>query len=148
MRPSAVFLRNLIEDKRRRVAQLEQAYHKASIYLDQWVQDNFKTEGSRVGGWAPFKESTLRAMASSDPGRAPPRLLQKTGRLRLSYKPFFNSKTGGIGSELPYAKFHQLGTSRGLPQRRMVPEKGDPKGEVTPRIKEIIAEHVNKEIKR
>lgn len=84
----------------------------------------FDTEGSHSGrGWAPLRPAYAAWKSKHYPGN---RILVRTGRLRLA--------ATGVGGELeikkaqrefiwrllvPYAKFHQAGTSR-MPQRRPV----------------------------
>jgi len=93
-----------------------------SIWLDRWNKQNFKTEGGNVGGWKPFAAGGRRRKGGGFDSSA--KLLQDTGRLRLSYLPFANNHMGGIGSDLPYAAAHQEGF-KSVPARRMVPEKTD-----------------------
>ena len=109
---------------------------KVSIFLDQWVQQNFKTEGGNVGGWPPFKHggrvnskglgtqtriytgsTTIEVYVDKSA-----KLLQDTGRLRISFAPFSTQRDAGIGSDLPYSKFHNEGEGH-LPRRRMLPKK-------------------------
>jgi phage gpG-like protein len=83
---------------------------KAAIFLDQWVQKNFQTEGSLVGGWRAIKRSG--------------KILQDTGRLRGSFTPFADDDDAGIGSDLKYSAAHDKGTST-IPQRRILPRHDD-----------------------
>lgn len=101
---------------------------QVSIFLDRWVQLNFREEGGKVGGWTPFKyggrETTNAKSNAKIDGRyvnTTAKLLQDTGRLRISFIPFATTTNAGIGSDLPYAKGHEEGTSK-LPQRRMLPK--------------------------
>lgn len=95
---------------------------KISILLDQWVQFNFKTQGKNVGGWPPFKYPEYGRYLPGKGWDPSAKLLQDTGRLRASHIPFYNKQSGGIGSDLPYAKFHHEGIGH-LPQRRTLPVK-------------------------
>lgn len=127
-------LDRVLREAARRIGDLTPAYKRASVFLDQWVQRNFKTEGALVGGWPPF------AMGGRFvPGHgidAAAKLLQDTGRLRLSFKPFATRRNAGIRSELPYAEAHEKGTKR-LPQRRMLPERS----EVEDDLEDILLDH-------
>jgi len=80
-------------------------HKKISIMLDRWVQDNFRSEGRKIGGWASIKREG--------------RILQKSGRLRSSFIPFANLKDAGIGSDLPYSEIHEKGI--GVRKRRILP---------------------------
>jgi len=123
-----------------------------SLMLDKWVQDNFKTEGGKVGGWVAFKvggrwikqgQISRREGAQEGIGRktktraldTSAKLLQDTGRLRASFFPFASRFNAGIMSNLPYAKAHNEGIpKKGLPARRMLPKRR----EVIKQAKEIL----------
>ena len=114
-------------------------FKKISIFLDNWVQKNFKTQGQMVGGWEPFKIGGRWIKGKGlDTGA---KLLQDTGRLRASFLPFASKNDAGIGSDLPYSKIHQEG--KGVPKRRVLPQKG----EVFDDAKKILENHVIKSIK-
>lgn len=94
---------------------------QVSIFLDRWNKQNFQTQGGKVGGWVPFKyggrveyKDGKRTINTSA------KLLQDTGRLRMSFLPGVREGSAYIGSDLPYSVFHEKGTKR-LPQRRMLP---------------------------
>jgi len=126
---------------------LETAHKRVAVYLDRWVQDNFKTEGKKVGGWAPFAHGGRRLKDGSIDGSA--MLLQDTGRLRASYHPFANRKDAGIGSDLPYSKDHEEGISeRHLPQRRMLPRANDVRSDVKEIFDNFVKESIEVEGER
>lgn len=110
---------------------------RVSVYLDQWVQRNFKSEGGNVGSWTPFKyggriTTKAKATGKSD-GRyinASAKLLQDAGHLRISFLPGVREGEAYIGSDLPYSRYHEEGTAK-LPQRRMLPNQDDVKGQVS-----------------
>lgn len=113
------------------------------MFLDKFVQENFREEGDKVGGWQGFADSTLERIAKYDPGREPAKLLQNSGRLRISFKPFYTADDAGIGSRIPYAEFHQDGNDR-LPQRRMLPERE----EVDDDLRQIYDDHVQESLNK
>lgn len=131
----------------RKVAALkdqEVAYKKCSIFLDQWVQHNFKTEGGKVGGWKPFKIGGRMIKRSNKRYLdAKAKLLQDTGQLRKSMTPDYNSKRCWIRSELPYAAPHNYGTSK-LPARRILPELS----EVREQANKIFDDHIKEALKK
>lgn len=143
MTPVASVVQKLLAAKSAGMANTLPAYKKASIYLDKWVQENFKSEGGKVGGWVPFSPYTLVMIQKYDPSRTPAKLLQKTGRLRSSFVPFATSKNAGIGSELPYAKTHEEGFGN-IPMRRMLPKRQEVIGD----INRIINDHVKGALKK
>lgn len=97
----------------------------ASIYLDSWVQNNFKNQGELVGGWQPFaynrKYKARGRILKNGKIDTSAKLLQDTGRLRASFLPFATSKIAGIGSELAYSRTHNDGNGNRPPQRRILP---------------------------
>lgn len=137
---------------RAKLQDTEPAMRRVAVFLDQWVQRNFQTEGGNVGRWAPFKYGgrlttktklsggkrvrNKGATAQSIVGRkhinASAKLLMDTGALRHSFLPFVRGGIAGIGSDLPYSKAHEEGLpENGLPQRRMLPKIGEVRADVT-----------------
>lgn len=93
---------------------------QVSIWLLRWVNDNFRSEGGKVGGWPPFKLGGRRKRGGGIDRTA--KLLQDTGRLRASIQPFHSRRNAGVGSAIIYAGPHDTGLPRrGLPQRRILP---------------------------
>jgi len=99
-------VRKRITDIHGALADTTRVHKKISIMLDSWVQRNFKSEGGSVGGWAPITRQG--------------RILQDTGRLRLSFLPFADKDNAGIGSDLDYSEKHEKGI--GVSRRRMLPK--------------------------
>ena len=124
-------------DKVFKAMDLSRVNRAASIFLDVWVQRNFKTEGGKVGGWVPFlyggrltpkKRGGVKGSEGKyiNPSAA---LLRDSGELRMSFKPFHNKVSAGIGSGLPRAKVHDQGEGNAI-QRRMLPEDNEVQGEL------------------
>lgn len=110
---------------------------QAAIFLDRWVQQNFKTEGGNVGGW-----KKLQAGGRYVPGFGfdpAAKILQDTSRLRASFLPFHSKKNAGIGSDLPYSEAHEEGSER-LPKRRMLPKQA----EIRSDVRKIIDNYIKK----
>ena len=95
---------------------------QVAAFLDGWVQRNFRGEGRLVGGWTPFKRRGRYIPGVGLDRRA--KLLQNTGFLRASFRSTFDKDTVSIGSDVPYARYHEEGTKT-LPQRRMLPHEAD-----------------------
>lgn len=133
------------ERYRRKISDLKDlgtVYTKVSIFLDRWVQKNFRSEGGEVGGWKPLEAGgRYVGRGSSRRFDTSARILQDTGRLKASFLPFATKKNAGIGSDLPYAKAHEDGN--GVPKRRTLPEHN----EVMPKVKKIIDAHIKKSLK-
>lgn len=121
-----------LADRREELANMSTLTAQLAVFLDRWVQLNFRGQGARVGGWEPFSPDNSRLR--EDPAA---KLLQDTGRLRASMMPFSTSTEAGIGSALPYARPHHEGTRR-LPERRLLPLVHEVEGDVM----EIVRDHV------
>lgn len=124
-----------MERIRKRMPNLSEPNKAVGVLLDSWVQRNFKTEGGNVGGWAPLKAGGRKKKGKALNVTA--RILQDTGVLRASFVSFSDKKSAGIGSELPYSKFHEIGTKH-IPIRRMLPKNRD----VEKQIKRLYTGHV------
>lgn len=139
-------LKMLKDRLRRRTAEYKkdkQPWKAVSIFLDRWVEDNFKSEGGKVGGWESFKAGgrwIKRGNVSRRPGATAglgrktktrvldksAKLLQDTGRLRSSFLPFAEVFNAGIGSDIKYSDPHNMGDkSHNLPARRMLPKRSE-----------------------
>lgn len=114
-------------------------YKKIATFLDQWVQRNFKSQGANLKGdvWPRFAAGGRRKRGILDTSA---KLLQDTGALRASHLPFSSKSDAGIGSLLPYSKFHQEGI--GVPRRRTLPERV----EVHDAISQLFDEHVKRSL--
>lgn len=122
-----------------KLKKLQHPHKKIAVFLDQWVQQNFRSEGGKVGGWEPFAVGGRSIGGVID---STAKLLQDTGALRISHIPFASKRNAGIGSDLPYAKTHEKGLGH-VPQRRTLPKINEVRGD----IKQIFNQHV-KEYKR
>lgn len=116
------------------------AMRQVAVFLDSWVQRNFKGKGGNVGGWAGYTYGgrlvrKSKATAYSKEARrwinTNAVLLQDSGALRHSFLPFVRKGVAGIGSDLPYSKTHEEGDDeRNLPQRRILPEDSEVRAQV------------------
>lgn len=89
-----------------------------SIQLYGWTQRNFQQAGGlQTPTWQPLAPSTLKQKQRQGYSGTP---LIRTGHLRQSFRPFSDNDKAGVGSEVPYSKYHEQGGSR-LPQRAMLP---------------------------
>lgn len=124
----------LLEGNARLVSALqnrEVVMKQIATYLDSWVLRNFKGEGINVGGWAPYKyvgrlskKKNANVKVNGHWVQTQAAMLQNSGFLRASFLPMADNDIAKIYSLLPYAKYHQYGTSI-LPIRRMVPDDTD-----------------------
>jgi len=90
----------------------------------QWTNDNFEQEGKLqpTGPWQKLKDSTI-ARRREGPGSGSPKILQNIGNLKKSFSPYGVKESGRmvtIGTEAPYASYHEEGTEH-LPIRKMLP---------------------------
>lgn len=121
-KPPLSKVKRLLSRRGGEIGEMEKPNRRAAVFLDRWVQRNFRAEGGLIGGWAPIRRDG--------------RILQLTGRLRISFLPFADKKTAGIGSKLPYSKAHEEGI--GVTRRRMLPKQSD----VFDDLRKIYGSHV------
>ena len=127
-KPSFAEVKRRVTKARSNLSETQQAHSRIAVFLDRWVQQNFRTEGRNVGGWDPFAAGGRRLRSGDLDTSA--KLLQDTGRLRASFVPFSSRRDAGIGSDLPYSKPHEEGLGH-LPMRRMLPKLEEVHEEVT-----------------
>lgn len=117
----------------------ELAFKRSVAVIDRWVQENFKTEGGKVGGWVPLADSTIESRMRRRNKQGEIRILQDNGNLRRNWKHLFGKDHGGIVSGTDYGIFPQTGTSK-MPQRRILPEIK----EIWPSIKGLFEDHIRR----
>lgn len=108
-----------------KLSDFSRPHKEISIMLDGWVQRNFKTEGGNVGGWEAIRRQG--------------RILQDSGRLRLSFLPFSSRKNAGIGSDLSYSEVHEKGLGP-VAKRRMLPRSDDVRQDILRRYNKHISQ--------
>lgn len=139
LEPTVAQMQRDLKRKRDALANFAPTMAKAAIFLDQWVQENFRTEGGKVGGWLPFKSGGRRRGGELDTSA---KLLQDSGRLRLSFLPFASKTNAGIGSRLPYSKAHHEGI--GVPERRLLPLVKEVRGPLLEQFQIHVKKSLNK----
>ena len=111
----ARFGRLVAESKNRTVPNRQLA-----TQLYGWTLRNFQQAGGlQTPSWLPLKPSTLKDKKRKGYSSTP---LIRTGHLRQSFRQFYDNAQAGVGSEVPYSKYHETGTQR-LPQRAMLPNQ-------------------------
>ncbi len=127
-----------LDKKLKAIGDFNRLHEEVSIELDRWTQKNFKAEGRlTMDGWKP-----LAAGGRATPGGgfdSSAKILQDTGRLRISFKPFANKRNAGIGSDLIYSEPHEKGLGH-LPKRQMLPKWPD----VEKRVNQVFDFHVKR----
>jgi phage gpG-like protein len=156
-----------------RLGAIGEAFHPRGLLLAigestiRWIDENFETDGGKVGGWDPLSPNTVagRRKGSSRP-------LQDTGNLRESFT--YELEGDGavrVGTAVEYASQHQEGigpyqieargralafmttggmifvkrvSHPGIPQRRMVPNEDEgediARGMIEARLEQIDGE--------
>lgn len=95
-----------------RATDLTPAMKRGGIVMLASVNRNFGESG-RPSRWVPLAPGTVRQKARL--GYSPLPLI-RTGVLRASISPSTSTNSLKIGTSVPYAKYHQLGT-RSIPAR-------------------------------
>lgn len=128
-----------LKKRREKMSSLKTTMSRVATFLDRWVQDNFKTEGGKVGGWKPLaRGGRLITRGGRTVLDKSAKILQDTGRLRNSFLPFASMRNAGIGSKLDYSKKHNEGID--VVKRRILPTIAE--------VRKPIREHFNVHVKR
>lgn len=135
IKPSLKEFQKRLDKARKNLGNAKPMMKKISVFLDRWVQENFKTEGGKVGGWKELAAGGRWVRGKGLDTSA--KILQDTGRGRASFTPFATRKDAGIGSDLPYMRDHDKGEN-GMEQRRILPEED----EVRDDVEDIVDSHV------
>lgn len=142
-KPSLKEVRARYEKLSKEVRNFRGLYAKVAVWLDTWVQRNFRMSGGKVGGWEPLAAGGRRIKKGKKTFLdETAKVLIDSSRLRHSFLPFADSKKAGVGSDLPYAKTHNEGIK--VPERQIVPKKIDVINDLL-KISEL---HAGKKIKR
>lgn len=97
-----------------------QPNRQLAAQLTGWTLRNFQAGGGmQTPTWAPLKPSTAKQKARL--GYSPLPLI-RTGHYRQSFRPFYDNDRAGVGSEVPYSKYHETGTKH-LPKRPALPSE-------------------------
>ena len=109
-------------------------FHRAVIFLDGWIQRNFKGEGKLAmggSGWKPLAPSTIRAREMGwgyyKPKTTNPQILKHKGFLMRRWKHDYNDRRAVIENWATsrgfyYGTAHDGGLGH-LPERRILPKK-------------------------
>jgi len=131
IKPSEEILRARFTAAMRKVKNTVIPFKKISIFLDSWVQRNFKTQGGKVGGWKKLKAGgRYVSKGKTRHFDKSAMILNDFGRLKSSFLPFSSKGNAGIGSDLPYSKQHNEGKDN-VPKRRILPVDKEVLGKAT-----------------
>jgi phage gpG-like protein len=117
----------------------EAGHREVAIALDAWMRRNFQGDGAMVGGWAPLAPSTIKRKEKA--GKT--KMLYWSGRLFQSFYATGSKREAVAGARVPYARYHQEGTSR-MPARPILPTKE----EATRIGREVFERRIRDAIKR
>jgi phage gpG-like protein len=98
---------------------------RAIAVVFKFVQDNFKSEGGKVGGWVKLADRTIEQRQRRRSGTV--RVLQDVGWLKGKWKHEYTDKFGALTSAVDYGIYHDSDEPRSgkLPQRRILPREDD-----------------------
>lgn len=134
-----------LEDRGRRGG----PFHRSVIFLDGWIQKNFKSDGQLAmgaGGWQPLAPSTVKARERGwgyyKPKTSSAQILRHKGFLMRRWKHDYNDRRAVIENFATHKGFyygpaHDEGTGR-LPERRILPQKK----QVEPQIAKIFGKWI------
>lgn len=91
----------------------------AGIIADS-VEENFDKEG-RPSKWAALKEATIKQRIKLN--KYPAKILQLNGHLVSSISTHYDEDSAIIGSNLDYARIHQLGGNAGCGKKVKIPAR-------------------------
>lgn len=113
----------------------------AGILADS-AEENFEKEGKRGGSnkWQELAKSTIKKRTKK--GHYPGRILQVEGNLASSITTQYDSTSAIIGSNLKYARIHQLGGNAGRGKKTKIPAR--PYLNLTPTDQKQIVDEVIK----
>lgn len=124
------------------VKSMDKFIGKAEKFVRAGTKQQFETEGRYMTArWARLKPSSIRARAAKGYGGKP--ILQNTGRLKSNY--FVKYRTSSMlvwGTDVPYAKYHQLGTSKMKARKILAINKTMREG-----LKDIFSQYINELIR-
>lgn len=132
-------LQETLQRLERSALDLTPAMRKIAGTLAHQVEENFETEGRPR--WTPSKR------AASEGGQT----LQKTGRLASSIASDYDARSATIGSNVVYARIHQLGGQAGrgrkveIEARPYLPVTAD--GDLQPEASEAVLDTVLNHLK-
>ncbi len=127
----------------------ELAFKKSVAVIDRWIQDNFRTQGGKVGGWAPLSAATyyggIKGQRVTKKGISAAmrrhilkkKILQDTGTLRMKWKHTWDNDHGAVVSAVEYGHWHDDGTDK-MPQRRILPTEE----EAWTLVKPLFSKHI------
>jgi len=100
------------------------AFAACVIETDKWTQDNFRSEGGQVGGWAPLKQATIASRRHGPKKNNSTKILQDTGFMKNNWKSLWNNNNGYFQSMTDYAQVHNSGSvKKNIPKRQIIPTK-------------------------
>jgi len=137
-----------IRDKHQRLKKRKDTHAKCTLFIENWIHKNFRSEGEEATGskWVPLSDLTIALRRNK--GRDTTRILQDTGDLRNKWKKFYTDEDAYVESGVNYGWKHELGDPNNtwighpapIPQRKILPVKD----QVWPGIKKIYKMFLNK----
>tara|TARA_Y100000310_G_scaffold287065_1_gene311723 strand:- start:428 stop:895 length:468 start_codon:yes stop_codon:yes gene_type:complete len=117
----------------------------AAIKIDQWTQQNFRSEGREHDDsflhWPPLSQKTIDRRRQG-PGTGTPKMLQDTGRLRGGFEISANKGFGRVQNRVKYSVKHEFGHGR-IPKRKMFPTVQQGEDIVFPAYREFVKRAIN-----
>ena len=141
--------KKFLTEKENKLKRQRNVNKKAIVYLDKWIQDNFKSQGRKAEGGSGWKElapvtiEARQARARAGTGAAPmraPQILINNATLKGRWKHLYTHTQAAIQSGVHYGVYHDSDDPRKkLPQRKILPRKK----QVWPDLKTIYKRFLN-----
>jgi phage gpG-like protein len=116
-------VQQMVDDIMDRMTDMRPVFRWAQLQLRKSFAENFTSNGLEVGGWAPLSAEYASWKATRYPGVPP---MVRSGKLFRSLAELsdpqvneINKLSARFGTAVPYAEFHQMGTSK-MPKREVV----------------------------
>jgi phage gpG-like protein len=110
--------------RKKKLEKRESTNKKVIVYVDKWIQDNFKEQGAKAEGskWQDLAPSTI--LARQKIGKGPTPILEIDGTLKTRWKHLYDKDSAIIQSGVDYGIYHDSDKPRKkLPQRKIVPRR-------------------------
>jgi phage gpG-like protein len=137
-------LQRSIAKKMNKLRHREAVNQQATVVVDKWIQENFRSQGRLAmggAGWRPLSDQTLARRRTGAAGFGA-KILVDTGQLKSRWKHLWTATLAKVQSGVDYARQHHFGQYF-LPVRRILPSDD----QIWPRIEKLYNNYIRKVLK-